>query len=56
MPSSPKIGAMRSIARGNPRLDADYAILFGNPGGYLKKGSEVTLVLGDRRINNLTVE
>jgi hypothetical protein len=54
--SSPKIGAIRSITRGTPRMDADYAVLFGNPGGYLKQGSLVTMVIGDQKIGDLTVE
>lgn len=56
VPASPKIGPLRSTARGVIRPDRDYTVLFGNPGGYLKPGSKVSLVVGDKRIDNLTVQ
>ena len=54
--SSPKVGQLRSTQRGAIRLDRDYAMLFGNPGRYLQQGSKVTLVIGEQKIENITVE
>ncbi len=54
--SSPKIGSLRSTQRGAIHLDRDYAMLFGNPGRYLQHGSKVTLVIGEQKIENITVE
>lgn len=54
--TSPKIGPLRSTQRGEIHLDRDYAMLFGNPGHYLRSGSKITLVIGEQKIENLTVE
>lgn len=54
--SSPKIGQLRSTRRGAIRLDRDYSMLFGNPGRYLQQGSKITLVIGEHKIENITVE
>lgn len=54
--SSPKIGQLRSTQRGAIRLDRDYSMLFGNPGRYLQQGSKITLVIGEHKIENITVE
>lgn len=54
--SSPKIGQLRSTQRGAIRLDRDYSMLFGNPGRYLQQGSKITLVIGEQKIENITVE
>ena len=54
--ASPKIGPLRSTQRGAIHLDRDYAMLFGNPGRYLRSGSKITLVIGEQKIENLTVE
>jgi hypothetical protein len=54
--SSPKIGQLRSSQRGAIHLDRDYAMLFGNPGRYLRQGSKITLVIGEQKIENLTVD
>jgi len=54
--SSPKIGPLRSTQRGAIQLDRDYSMLFGNPGRYLQKGSKITLVYGDQKIEDITVE
>jgi hypothetical protein len=56
VPFSPKIGALRSTRRGEILLDRDYSMLFGNPGRYLQQGSKITLVVGEQKIENLTVE
>ena len=54
--ASPKIGPLRSTQRGAIHLDRDYAMLFGNPGRYLRSGSKITLVIGEQKIENLIVE
>jgi hypothetical protein len=54
--ASPKIGPLRSTQRGATHLDRDYSMLFGNPGRYLRPGSKITLVIGEQKIENLTVE
>ncbi len=57
VPASPKVGALRSTRRGGEILmDRDYSMLFGNPGRYLKQGSKITLVVGEQKIENLTIE
>ena len=56
MPFSPKVGALRSTRRGEIHLDRDYSMLFGNPGRYLQQGSKITLVVGEQKIENLTVD
>lgn len=54
--SSPKVGQLRSTRRGAIHLDRDYSMLFGNPGRYLQQGSKVTLVVGEHRIENISIE
>jgi hypothetical protein len=54
--SSPKIGQLRSTQHGAIHLDRDYSMLFGNPGRYLQQGSKITLVIGEQKIVNITVE
>jgi hypothetical protein len=53
VPNMPKIGAMRSSTK-NLVTGKDYFILFSNPG--LKHGSEVALVIGDLKMEHLTIE
>jgi hypothetical protein len=50
-----KIGPLRQRVA-NPDADKTYFILFGNPGGLVKRGSQVTLVMGDFKAENLVVE
>ena len=54
--SSPKIGQLRSTQHGAIHLDRDYSMLFGNPGRYLQQGSKITLVIGEHKIENISVE
>lgn len=56
VPVSPKVGQLRSTRRGTVHLDRDYAMLFGNPGHYLKAGDRITLVIGEQRIENLMIQ
>lgn len=54
VPNVPKVGSMRSTRK--PFKDRNYAILFANPGKYIKPGNKVTVVIGELRIDNLVVE
>jgi len=53
VPAPPKVGQLRSGK--NIRKDAVYFIFFANPGKYIKSGSNITVVIGDCKINNLIV-
>ena len=55
VPSAPKTGSLRQKTR-NPETNRDYFILFSNPGRLVKAGNKVTLVIGDFKAENLTVE
>lgn len=54
VPEPPKVGALRQTRK--PVADRNYFIIFANPGEYIKKGSKVTVVIGDVRIENLIVD
>jgi hypothetical protein len=56
VPDAPKVGQLRPTSRNNVIPGRNYYILFANPGRYLNAGSKVTLVAGDVRIGDLTVE
>ena len=53
VPSLPKVGSLR--AKGN-EPDRDYFILFSNPNGIVKKGSAVTVMADDFKVEHLIVE
>jgi hypothetical protein len=55
VPDTPKMGSLRQKTR-QPEAGRIYFALFGNPGGLVKHGSKVTLVVGDLRISDLVVE
>jgi hypothetical protein len=55
VPSSPKIGSLRQTAM-QPRSGITYFMFFANPGKFIKSGKKVTVVIGDFRAVNLTVE
>jgi hypothetical protein len=50
-----KLGTMRQTAV-LPEANRNYRILFGNPGGLVKAGSMVTVVMGDLKVEDLVVE
>jgi hypothetical protein len=52
--TAPKIGGMRQKAK-KPEAGRIYFILFGNQ-GIVKDGSKVALVIGDVKVENLTIE
>jgi hypothetical protein len=54
VPDVPKVGALRSTRK--PINDRNYAMLFANPGKYIKPGNKVTVAIGDLKIENLVVE
>lgn len=54
VPSSPKVGSLRQTRP--PVAGKNYFIMFANPANYVKKGSKVSVVIGDLKIENLTVE
>lgn len=55
VPSPPKVGALRqnTLKLTPGRI---YFILFGNGGQIIKSGSKVSVIIGDFRAENLTVE
>jgi len=54
VPSPPKIGQLRSGK--TIREGAVYAILFANPGKYMKSGNKVTVVVGDFRARDIVIQ
>ena len=55
VPTDTKIGPLRSSSR-EPEAGREYFIFFVNPGKLLKRGNKVTVVVGDMKIENLTLE
>jgi hypothetical protein len=55
VPSMPKIGPLRQTAI-KPEVNKIYFILFANPGDLVKKGSRVSIVIGNFRVDDLSVE
>ena len=53
VPDMPKVGSLR--AKGN-EPDRDYFILFSNPNGIVKKGSKVTVMADDFKVEHLLVQ
>ncbi len=57
VPTYAKLGPMRSVARyGTPKADRIYFVLFANPGGFVKAGNKVTVVIGEFKAENLVVQ
>jgi len=55
VPAMEKVGELRQVT-GNPQSNRTYFIIFGNPGGLVKRGGHVTLVAGNLRAEGLVVE
>lgn len=55
VPTNSKIGPLRSSSR-EPVAGKEYFIFFVNPGRPLKRGDKVAVVVGDMKIENLTLE
>ncbi len=49
-----KLGPMRASAN-QPKANKNYVVLFGNPDKQIRKGSVVTVVIGDFRAEHMTV-
>lgn len=57
VPDTPVLGRIRQTARNNNILtDRTYFIMFGNPGKVLHSGDKVTLLIGQVKITDLTVQ
>jgi hypothetical protein len=57
VPDTPVLGRIRQTARNNTVLtDRTYFIMFGNPGKVLQKGDSVTLLLGQVKVTELSVQ
>jgi hypothetical protein len=57
VPMAPKVGAFRPTNRGkNIKADKTYYMVFGNPDSYVKPGEQVSVVIGDFKAENLTVQ
>lgn len=57
VPNPPKVGSLRQTTRsGKPVANRVYCVLFANPGRLIEAGNKVTVVIGDFRAENLTVE
>jgi hypothetical protein len=57
VPDTPVLGRIRQTSRNNKILtDRTYFIMFGNPGKALQTGDKVTLLLGQVKITDLTVQ
>ncbi|MCG8015613.1 MAG: hypothetical protein JAY97_05315 [Candidatus Thiodiazotropha sp. 'RUGA'] len=56
IPMAAKVGAFRPTNRGmNIKSNKTYYMVFGNPDAHVKSGEKVTMVIGDFKAENLTV-
>ena len=55
VPASPKVGFLRQ-APSHIKENKEYFLMIANPGKRLKPGDKLTLVIGDFRIEHLTIE
>ncbi len=56
VPNVPKLGQLRTTSARNVKANRSYSILFANPGRYVERGTKLSLVVGEARIDGLTVE
>ena len=57
VPTTAKVGSLRQTTRsGKPQVNRVYFVLFGNPGRSVKAGDKVTVVIGEFRAEDLTVQ
>jgi hypothetical protein len=54
VPAMENVGELRQVAP--LERDRTYFVIFGNPGGLVKRGGKVTLVVGDLRADGLVVD
>ena len=55
IPAPAKVGPLRQTTN-KPVAGKSYFMMFANPGQYVKAGDKVTVVVGEFRIEHLTVE
>jgi len=56
VPMAAKVGAMRPTNRGkNIKPDKNYYMIFANPDRHVKRGEKVTVIIGDFKVEHLTV-
>ena len=55
VPASPKVGFLRQAPQ-HVKENKQYFLMIANPGKRIKRGDRLTLVIGDFRIEHLTVE
>ncbi|MEO5573967.1 MAG: hypothetical protein ABIR48_05745 [Gammaproteobacteria bacterium] len=55
VPNTPKLGPLRQTRKPANNRRTNF-IFFANPGRFIKAGDKVSLVVGDTKIDNLTVE
>ena len=55
VPDTPKLGQLRSTSR-NVKVDRTYSMLFANPGKSIARGTRLTLLVGEARVDGLVVE
>lgn len=56
VPMANKVGAFRPTNRGkNIKADKIYYMLFANPDNYVKSGEKISVVIGDFKVEDLTV-
>lgn len=54
VPNPPKTGPLRTSDK--PQPGRVYWMFFGNPGGFVKSGDKVTIIIGDFQADSLIVE
>ena len=54
VPNPPKTGPLRTS--NEPQQGRVYWMFFGNPGGFIKSGDKVTIIIGDFKADSLIVE
>jgi hypothetical protein len=57
IPNTPKLGLLRQVPKNSgAEKDREYFIIFANPGHVLQSGDKVSMVIGDVKIENLSVQ
>ncbi len=54
VPDPPKVGQLRTTRK--PVADKNYFMIFANPGQLMKAGSKISVIVGDLKIEHLTLE
>jgi hypothetical protein len=56
VPNTPKLGQLRTTGTRNVKANRTYSMLFANPARHIERGTRLALVIGDERVDGLTVE